>query len=41
LNDNWLNALQGFDNIPPEIYIRDEKQSVELKQTAQDKNKKK
>ena len=43
LNDNWLNALQGFDNIPPEIYIRDEKQSVELKQAAaaQTKNKKK
>ena len=41
LNDNWLNALQGFDNIPPEIYIRDAAQTAELKQTAQDKNKKK
>ena len=43
LNDNWLNALQGFDNIPPEIYIRDAKQTAELKQAAaqaQDKKKK-
>ena len=41
LNDNWLNALQGFDNIPPEIYIRDAAQTAELKQAVQDKNKKK
>ena len=43
LNDNWLNALQGFDNIPPELYIRDAKQSAELKQAAaaQTQNKKK
>ena len=43
LNDNWLNALQGFDNIPPEIYIRDPKQTAELKQAAavQTQNKKK
>lgn len=40
LNDNWLNALQGFDNVPAEIYIRDEKGSAALKQ-EQDKNKKK
>lgn len=40
LNDNWLNALQGFDNVPAEIYIRDEKASAALKQ-EQDKNKKK
>ncbi|MCQ2092562.1 MAG: hypothetical protein MJY85_07770 [Fibrobacter sp.] len=38
LNDNWLNALQGFDNVPPEIYIRDEKGSAELKREAE-KNK--
>lgn len=42
LNDNWLNALQGFDNIPPELYIRDPKQTAELKQAAaQTQNKKK
>ena len=40
LNDNWLNALQGFDNIPAEIYVRDAKASAELKQEAE-KNKKK
>ena len=40
LNDNWLNALQGFDNIPAEVYIRDEKGTAEMKQ-AQEKNKKK
>ena len=22
LNDNWLNALQGFDRVAPEIYLR-------------------
>jgi len=38
LNDNWLNALQGFDNVPPEIYLRDEKGSAELKREAE-KNK--
>ena len=42
LNDNWLNALQGFDNIPPELYIRDPNQTAELKQAAaQPQNKKK
>lgn len=25
LNDNWLNALQGFDHVTPEIYYRDKK----------------
>lgn len=41
LNDNWLNALQGFENIPPEIYIRDKKASEEMaKEQAQAKNKK-
>lgn len=40
LNDNWLNALQGFDNIPAEIYLRDPKGSAEMKQEAE-KNKKK
>lgn len=29
LNDNWLNALQGFENVPPEFYIKDEKASAE------------
>ena len=23
LNDNWLNALQGFENVPPEFYFKD------------------
>ena len=23
LNDNWLNALQGFENVPPEFYYKD------------------
>ena len=40
LNDNWLNALQGFDNIPAEIYLRDPKGTAEMKQEA-DRNKKK
>ena len=40
LNDNWLNALQGFDNIPAEVYLRDPKGSAEMKQEAA-KNKKK
>lgn len=30
LNDNWLNALQGFENVPPELYIRDAKASAEM-----------
>lgn len=25
LNDNWLNALQGFDHVSPEIYYRQKK----------------
>lgn len=25
LNDNWLNALQGFDHVTPEIYYRNKK----------------
>ena len=25
LNDNWLNALQGFDHVSPEIYYRHKK----------------
>ena len=42
LNDNWLNALQGFDNIPPELYIRDKKASEEMtKEYEQSKGKKK
>ena len=28
LNDNWLNALQGFDNVPAEVYIRDKNAKV-------------
>lgn len=31
LNDNWLNALQGFEGVPPELYIRDKAASEELK----------
>ena len=42
LNDNWLNALQGFDNIPPELYLRDKKASEEMtKEYEQSKGKKK
>ena len=42
LNDNWLNALQGFENIPPEIYIRDKSASDEMaKEYEQSKGKKK
>ncbi|WP_297702314.1 hypothetical protein [uncultured Fibrobacter sp.] len=40
LNDNWLNALQGFDNIPAEVYLRDPKGTAEMKQELE-KNKKK
>ena len=35
LNDNWLNALQGFENVPPENYIRDQKESEKLKKQDQ------
>lgn len=41
LNDNWLNALQGFDNVPPEVYNRDEKGSAEMKQAFENSKKKK
>lgn len=41
LNDNWLNALQGFDNVPPEIYLRDEKGSAQMKQEYENSKKKK
>lgn len=41
LNDNWLNALQGFDNVPPEVYRRDEKGSAEMKQAFENSKKKK
>lgn len=41
LNDNWLNALQGFDNIPPEVYNRDEKASAQMKQEYEASKKKK
>ena len=41
LNDNWLNALQGFDNVPAEYYIRDKKASEELRKKDKSKNKKK
>lgn len=37
LNDNWLNALQGFDNIPAEIYLLDKKASVELNKPVEKK----
>jgi len=35
LNDNWLNALQGFENVPPENYIRDQKETEKLKKQDQ------
>ena len=35
MNDNWLNALQGFENVPPERYIRDPKASEEVKKQNQ------
>ena len=41
LNDNWLNALQGFDNIPAEVYVRDEKSTAEMKQALEKDKKKK
>lgn len=41
LNDNWLNALQGFDNVPPEVYNRDEKGSAEMKREYENSKKKK
>lgn len=31
LNDNWLNALQGFDNVAPEIYKRSKQDGKEPK----------
>ena len=41
LNDNWLNALQGFDNVPPEIYRKDPKGTAEMKQAWEKQKKKK
>ncbi len=41
LNDNWLNALQGFDNVPPEIYRKDTKGTAEMKQSWENSKKKK
>ena len=38
LNDNWLNALQGFENVPPENYIRDQKATEEFKKQEQAKS---
>ena len=35
LNDNWLNALQGFENVPPENYVRDQKETEKLKKQDQ------
>ena len=35
MNDNWLNALQGFENVPPERYIRDKKETEKLKKQEQ------
>ena len=37
LNDNWLNALQGFENVPPERYIRNKTASEEVKKQDQAK----
>jgi hypothetical protein len=28
LNDNWLNALQGFDKVDPETYLKVEGQNT-------------
>ncbi|MBO7383555.1 MAG: hypothetical protein K6E57_09425 [Fibrobacter sp.] len=41
LNDNWLNALQGFENVPPEIYIRDKAASEEMNKEFQNSKSKK
>lgn len=41
LNDNWLNALQGFENVPPEIYRKDPKGSAEMMQEWEKSQKKK
>ncbi|MCQ2055247.1 MAG: hypothetical protein MJY82_08155 [Fibrobacter sp.] len=41
LNDNWLNALQGFEDVPPEIYIRDKAASEEMNKEYQNSKSKK
>ena len=30
MNDNWLNALQGFENVPPEYYIKDQEATAAM-----------
>ncbi|MBR2470549.1 MAG: hypothetical protein IKB43_10470 [Fibrobacter sp.] len=40
LNDNWLNALQGFENVPPEFYFKDPAATSAM-QKELDKKKKK
>ena len=40
LNDNWLNALQGFENVPPEFYYKDAAATSAM-QKELDKKKKK
>lgn len=41
LNDNWLNALQGFEDVPPEIYIRDKSATEEMNKEYQNSKSKK
>ena len=35
LHGTWLNALQGFENVPPENYVRDQKETEKLKKQDQ------
>lgn len=41
LNDNWLNALQGFENVPAEFYMRDKKASEAMAKEWEKSKKKK
>lgn len=41
LNDNWLNALQGFENVPAEFYMRDKKASEAMAKEWENSKKKK
>jgi len=42
MNDNWLNALQGFENVPPEYYIKDQEATAAMqKELDKAKSKKK
>ena len=40
LNDNWLNALQGFENVPPEFYYKDAAATSAMQKELEKKKKK-